>query len=179
MKILRELLPQAYLLQPFLHKDIRGDFIKTYHDHDFHQLGIEFVPREVFLSISKINVLRGMHFQSPPHDHHKLVCCAKGKVLDVLLDLRLGVNYGAVASVELSEDNNYALFIPPGVAHGFLSLVDNSMMLYKTSVVHNPESDKGIKWDSFNFDWGNINPIMSPRDRQHIGFHEFKTPFLK
>lgn len=177
MELLEELLPGCVLLQPKRFYDQRGSFVKTYHEGLFKELGIDFEVREEFYSVSHKNVIRGMHFQLPPHDHDKLVYCARGAVNDVILDLRKGPGYGRVASVILSEDDGKVLFIPRGIAHGFASLVDQTLMLYKTSVVHKPEADCGIRWDSFGFHWGISEPIVSLRDQQHSKLDYFDSPF--
>lgn len=177
MDILQEILPGCFLIKPQKHADHRGWFVKTYHEALYERLGICFTVREEFISISHKNVLRGMHFQLPPHDHDKLVYCANGLVLDVLLDLRMGAGYGKVASAQISSENNQIIFIPKGVAHGFLALSDQALMIYKTSTTHAPESDFGIAWDSFEFDWGIDQPIASERDHLHIPFHQFSSPF--
>ena len=140
-------------------------------------LGITLDMQEEFYSVSHKNVIRGMHFQLPPHDHDKLVYCTRGAVLDVLLDLRAGLNYGQVASAEISGDNQHLIFIPKGIAHGFMALEDETLMLYKTSTVHAPEADCGIRWDSFGFDWPSRQPVISARDQQHMAFSEFANPF--
>jgi dTDP-4-dehydrorhamnose 3,5-epimerase/CDP-3, 6-dideoxy-D-glycero-D-glycero-4-hexulose-5-epimerase len=118
-----------------------------------------------------------MHFQMPPHDHVKVVYCAAGAVLDVLLDLRAGSAYGNLASAHLSGDEPHILWIPKGIAHGFLSLTDNSLMIYKTSSEHAPTHDAGIRYDSFGFNWAIDDPILSDRDRQHIALADFTSPF--
>lgn len=177
MKLIRELLPGCFLLQPKKFEDQRGSFVKTYHEDLCEVLGVKLEIREEFFSISHKNVLRGMHFQLPPHDHDKLVYCTRGVVLDVLLDLRKGENYGGVATAELSEDNSCLVFIPKGIAHGFVALTDQTLMMYKTSTVHVPEFDGGVRWDSFKFDWGVNQPILSARDQQHTTFGDFISPF--
>ena len=177
MKLIGELLPGCFLLQPINFKDQRGCFVKTYQEEVFLTLGLKLVIREEFYSVSKKNVVRGMHFQLPPHAHHKLVYCTRGVVKDVLLDLRHGVGYGNVATVEISENNRNVIFIPEGIAHGFLSMTDDAMMIYKTSAAHVPESDCGIKWNSFDFDWGDDDILLSERDKNHPLFIDFKSPF--
>ena len=177
MEMIKELLPGCFLLKPINYEDQRGCFVKTYHNRSYEEMGIFLVIREEFFSISHANVLRGMHFQLPPHDHDKLVYCTRGAVLDVLLDLRKGEGYGQVASTQLSCENGQLLFIPTGIAHGFLSLSDHTLMIYKTSSVYAPEFDCGIRWDSFGFDWGLSQPVMSVRDEQHTAFGNFDSPF--
>lgn len=177
MDILQEILPGCFLIKPSKEADHRGYFVKTYHEDLYKKLGINFAIREEFFSISHKNVLRGMHFQLPPNDHDKLVYCANGVVLDVLLDLRKGAGYGKAVSVQISSENNQIIFIPKGVAHGFLALSDQALMIYKTSTSHVPESDFGISWNSFEFDWGVDQPTISQRDGLHISFHQFSSPF--
>ena len=177
MEILKELLPGCFLLQPKRFEDQRGSFVKTHHEGLSQTLGVNLDIKEEFYSVSHKNVVRGMHFQLPPHAHEKLVYCTRGVVTDVLLDLRKGPGYGRVASSELSGENAHLLFIPKGVAHGFLALTDETLMIYKTSTVHVPEFDCGIRWNSFGFDWGINDPIISARDLLHSGLAEFSSPF--
>lgn len=177
MKLIDTLLPGCFLLQPKKFEDQRGYFVKTYHEGLCAALGVNLDIREEFYSISYKNVIRGMHFQLPPYAHDKFVYCTRGAVKDVMLDLRRGENYGNVVTTELSGENGHILFIPKGVAHGFLALTDEALMIYKTSNVHVPESDGGIGWDGFGFNWGIDQPIISARDQQHIAFGEFVSPF--
>lgn len=177
MEIVKELLTGCLLLQPTRFEDQRGCFVKTYHEGVCAALGVNLEIREEFYSISHKNVVRGMHFQVPPHAHEKLVYCARGAVRDVLLDLRNGGSYGRVVSAELSGENGHIIFIPKGIAHGFVALTDDTLMLYKTSTVHAPETDCGVRWDSFKFNWGLDQPIISTRDQQHVAFNDFVSPF--
>lgn len=177
MELIKELLPGCFLLQPKKFEDQRGCFVKTYHEGMCAGLGANLEIREEFYSISHKNVVRGMHFQLPPNAHEKLVYCTRGAVRDVLLDLRQGDSYGHVASAELSGENCHLIFIPKGIAHGFVALVDESLMLYKTSIVHVPDSDCGIHWDSFGFEWGVSHPYLSDRDQKHPPLASFTTPF--
>lgn len=177
MQFTEELLPGTWLVRLKRFEDMRGSFIKTYAHSVFQAAGTPFETVEEFYSVSKKDVVRGMHFQVPPHDHIKLVYCPVGSVLDVLLDLRPGVDYGRSVSVVLSEAEPAALVIPKGIAHGFRSLQDGSLMVYKTSTEHTPSHDAGIRWDSFGHDWGIDTPIISDRDQQHPSFADFDTPF--
>lgn len=177
MKLLKELLPACFLLEPSRFEDARGTFVKTYHEGICKSLGANLDIQEEFYSISRKDVIRGMHFQLPPHDHDKLVYCTRGAVRDVLLDLRKGPSYGKVASVDLSGENGLMVFIPKGIAHGFVALTEEALMLYKTSTVHTPSADCGIHWDSFGFDWQVTRPLLSARDEQHGVFADFISPF--
>lgn len=170
--------PDLMLLRPQLFQDSRGIFVKTFHADLFRQLGIAFDPREEFYSISARGVLRGMHFQVPPAAHAKLVYCLGGRVLDVVLDLRRSSPvFGRSFSCELDAARRELLFIPAGFAHGFLSLDDNSLMVYKTNVVHTPACDTGIAWNSFGFEWPTASPVLSERDRRFAAWRDFSSPF--
>ena len=166
------------LIQPRIFTDLRGTFVKTFHAGLFEQLGMEFQPREEFFSVSHRNVVRGMHFQSPPAAHAKLVYCVAGRVLDVVVDLRKSSpTFGRCASRELSAANREMFFISVGFAHGFLSLEDGSVMVYQTSTMHAPECDAGILWNSFGFDWGMADPVINERDQKFPRLDEFVSPF--
>jgi len=177
MQFSRELLPGATLVALKRFEDARGSFVKTFARSAFEAAGVDFDFREEFYSFSRRDVVRGMHFQLPPHDHVKLVYCAAGSVLDVLVDLRRGAGLGRVASVVLSADEPSLLVIPKGVAHGFRALRDDSLMVYKTSTEHAPSHDAGIRWDSFGFEWGVTAPVVSQRDAGHPSLADFDSPF--
>jgi dTDP-4-dehydrorhamnose 3,5-epimerase len=169
-------------IHPRFFADARGSFVKTFHAELFRKAGLDFQPAEEFYSVSAAGVVRGMHFQLPPHDHAKLVYCPAGRVLDVIVDLRKNSKtYGEHFSRELSAENRVMLYIPSGFAHGFLALEAGSMMVYQTSTVHAPESDAGIHWESFGFDWplkaANLSPILSDRDRAFPALADFASPF--
>lgn len=177
MQFSKELLPGAWLIKLQRFEDIRGAFIKTFARTVFEQHEACFEMREEFYSVSNKDVIRGMHFQLPPHDHIKLVYCPVGAIEDVLLDLRSGPGYGRVAKIRLSGDQPSLVLIPTGIAHGFRALEDNSLMVYKTSTEHAPMADAGIRWDSFGHDWGVDQPILSDRDRRHPKLDGFTSPF--
>ncbi len=180
MQIVAQPLPGTFLVQPKVFRDARGDFVKTFHTGLFRDAGIAFSPVEEFYSTSHRGVVRGMHFQLPPHDHAKLVYCIRGRVIDVLLDLRKqSPTNGHAVSAELSAENRQMFYVPSGVAHGFLSLEDDTVMVYKTSTVHAPSHDAGVRWDSFGFDWGleREEPIISTRDAGFPAFSDFASPF--
>lgn len=171
-------LPGLKLIQPRIFTDVRGIFVKTFHADLFEHLGMEFQPREEFFSVSHRNVVRGMHFQLPPAAHSKLVYCVAGRVLDVVVDLRLAsVTFGRCTSRELSAENREMFFMPVGFAHGFASLEDGSVMVYQTNTVHAPECDAGILWNSFGFDWGVADPVINERDRKFPTLQDFVSPF--
>lgn len=165
-------------LRPKVFEDQRGSFVKTYQDALFSELGIAFVPREEFFSVSHQNVLRGMHLPVPPAAHDKLVYCPSGRVLDVVVDLRhASRTYGRSIALELSAANRRMMFIPVGCAHGFLALEENSIIVYQASARHSPPHDAGIFWNSFGFDWPVKEPILSGRDRGFPSLRMFSSPF--
>ena len=177
-----ELVPTALegcdQVSPFFAKDERGTFVKTFHAELFSALGLPIDWREEYYSSSRKGVIRGMHFQTPPHHHEKLVYCIQGQVLDVVVDLRMGSpTHGRHIAVKLDAARGQGLMIPKGMAHGFLALTENVMMAYKVTTVYTPENDAGIRWDSFGFDWGVDKPILSIRDCAHPKLSEFDSPF--
>lgn len=177
MTPLRELLPGAWMLALPSSADERGRFVKTYVDAALAELGLAFMPREQFMTWSRRDVIRGMHFQRPPHQHHKLVCCLAGQVQDVLLDLRAGPGYGRVAAVELSGDTPVQLYLPAGIAHGFRARSDNALMAYQTTAAHVASHDAGLLWSSIDHDWDCAAPVLSSRDQAHPALADFETPF--
>ncbi len=178
MKILRELIPGAYLLQSARYADLRGDFIKIFNADAFQSLNIKFCPKEAFQSTSKMGVIRGMHFQLPPAACDKVVSCARGKIIDVIIDLRVdSACYGKYVCVELSAGDAQFLFVPQGCAHGFLSLEDDTIVGYLMGEVYDPKLDSGIRWDSFGFEWPWVTPIISDRDRGFCCLRDFRSRF--
>src|SRR5208283_2293985 len=131
---------------PRVFADDRGRFVKTFQREVFQAWGLaaEFV--EQFYSVSKKGVLRGMHFQLPPHDHVKLVACLAGRVLDAVVDLRReSATYGRHALVELTAEKANMLYVPVGLAHGFYTLSDSALVLYNTTHVYAPGHDTRIR----------------------------------
>ena len=178
MKLISEPLSGLKLIEPHIHRDHRGDFVKTYHEDLMGELGIALSLAEEFFSTSGKNVLRGMHFQAPPHAHNKLIYCLTGSCLDVALDLRKNSEtFGQSVGFELSEKNRYLVFIPVGFAHGFHSREDNTCLVYKTDHIYDADLDRGVRWDSFGFEWGCSSPIVSDRDDSLMKLNELETLF--
>lgn len=158
--------------------DARGSFVKTYHESTLATAGIQFTLRESYFSISKKDVIRGMHFQLPPYQHSKIVFCPQGAILDVIVDLRKNSpTYGHHYAHELSAENSQAFYIPEGFAHGFKSLTDDAMTYYLVSSEYNKEHDAGIRYDSIGLDWNVKSPILSDRDLSFMHMQDFKSPF--
>lgn len=178
MRVVNEPFPGLLVIEAFRHTDARGVFVKTFQADRFRQLGANFEPREEFYSSSHRNVVRGMHFQLPPHDVEKLVYCSRGRFLDVLIDLRKGSpTYRQVTTVELDSERPLLVYQPRGIAHGFLAREDDSVMTYLTSSVHHPPSDAGVRWDSIGFAWPCADPVVSDRDQALPRLEEFDSPF--
>lgn len=166
------------LIKPRVARDTRGLFCKTWHPELLGSNGISLRIAEEFHTISDKNVIRGMHFQSPPYQHSKLVYCPVGAILDVVVDLRsASPTMGKHWAWELNERNQYMLYIPEGFAHGFLSLSKGSLVCYRCSSVHVPSHDLGILWNSFGFIWPCKTPLLSERDLAHPTMGSFQTPF--
>jgi dTDP-4-dehydrorhamnose 3,5-epimerase len=179
MEIISTSIEGAFIIKPIIFKDDRGTFIKTFHGDIFSKNGLVSNFKESFYSTSKKNVLRGMHFQGPPHDHAKIVYVTKGSIIDVILDIRSGSpSYGKYFECELSSNNGLVIYIPTGCAHGFLSLEDESCVIYSHSTAYMPELDSGIHYDSFGFNWDTKNPIISERDHKLVAFPNFISPFI-
>ncbi len=166
------------IIQTRVFEDNRGIFKKIFSAEEFKQLGFTTDLKESYFSVNKKDVIRGMHFQIPPADHVKIVYVVSGKIIDVVVDIRKNsVTYGKVFSVELTHENGRYIYIPKGFAHGFLSLEDNTIVHYLQTSCYNTECDRGISYNSIDFNWGIKNPIISERDLSHPDFSDFKSPF--
>ena len=157
------------ILQPKVFKDERGTFIEVWNKSVFKNLGLNISFIQDNQSLSKKNVLRGLHFQNHPHGQGKLVRVSKGKALDVALDLRKdSKTYGKHFKHELSDQNATMLWIPHGFAHGFIALEDQTVFQYKCDALYHPESEDCILWNdpSLGIDWGLKDPIVSAKDQE-------------
>jgi dTDP-4-dehydrorhamnose 3,5-epimerase len=163
---------------PKVFNDDRGSFVKVFHDTAFQKAGLENNFAEEYYSKSLKGVIRGLHFQTPPDDHVKLVYCIDGSVQDVVVDIRVGSKtYGKFQVFNLNSNDANMIYIPTGMAHGFCSLSDSATLIYKTSTVHSPNNDSGILWNSIGINWPFENPIISERDKSFVDLHSFKSPF--
>lgn len=167
-----------FVIQHRIFSDNRGLFVKTYNQEIFKQLNIDLEIKERYYSVSHKNVIRGMHFQTPPEDHIKLVTVVTGKILDVVLDIRKNSKtFGKCFSIEIDATEGKTIYIPQGFAHGFLALENNTIVEYNQTTGYAPNNDAGIKYDSFGFNWNIEVPVISERDQAFISFHQFKSPF--
>ncbi|MFT7666417.1 MAG: dTDP-4-dehydrorhamnose 3,5-epimerase [Patiriisocius sp.] len=178
MEIIKTNFEGLLVLQTVNFQDNRGGFQKLYSFDFFKENGLDTNFKEFYYSVNKKDVLRGMHFQIPPHDHIKVVYVSKGRILDVCVDIRKeSKTYGKCFSIELDDQKAQYLYIPKGFAHGFLSLEDGSIVNYAQTTSYNKECDCGILQDSIDFDWGIENPIASGRDLVFPKLSKFDSPF--
>ncbi len=180
MEIIKTKIPDLVIIKPSVFKDDRGYFFESYNKGKFMAQGIDrnFVQDNESKSVK--GVLRGLHFQRPPYAQGKLVRVMKGAVLDVAVDLRRSSpTYGQWASIELNEDNKFMYWIPPGFAHGFVTMEENTVFFYKCTNVYNKESEGSLRWNDpdLNIDWGISTPILSDKDKVSPLFKGFNSPF--
>lgn len=168
------------IIRPKVFEDDRGHFFESFNKNIFFKngLSLEFVQDNQ--SLSNKNVLRGLHFQSPPYAQGKLIRVIKGSVLDVAVDIRKSSpTYGKHLIINLSEQNKIMFYIPEGFAHGFLTLEDNTIFSYKCTNFFNKESEGSLFWNDLelNINWGIANPILSDKDKVAPLFNSFNSPF--
>ncbi|WP_448583929.1 dTDP-4-dehydrorhamnose 3,5-epimerase [Thermocrinis sp.] len=159
----------VYILQPTVFEDHRGFFMESYNKKDFEEIGLyfDFVQDNHSLSV-QAGVLRGLHFQLEPKAQTKVVRCLKGVIYDVVVDLRKGSpTYKRWIGVIISEYNKRQIVVPKGFAHGVLTLVPNTEILYKVDEYYSPEHDMSIRWDDpdIGIEWPIANPILSEKDK--------------
>jgi len=165
----------VYILEPTVFEDHRGFFMESYNKKDFEEIGLhfDFVQDNHSLSV-KAGTLRGLHYQLHPKAQTKVVRCLKGAIYDVVVDIRIGSpTFGQWVGVILTENNKRQIVVPKEYAHGVLTLVDNTEILYKVDEYYSPEHDRAIRWNDpdLNIDWPISNPILSEKDKN--------APFLK
>lgn len=177
-EIIKTTIPGCFEIRPAVIEDERGRFIKILHRDFYIRNKMEYNYPEEYYTISRQGVLRGLHFQIPPHEHVKLVYCIVGCAFDAVVDLRKNSpTYGKYETFELEADKENILYIPSGLAHGFYVLSERAIMVYKVSTVYSPEHDTGILWNSVGIPWPDKNPILSERDSQFLTLKLFKSPF--
>ena len=171
------------LIKPNRHGDHRGFFAETYSRKKYLEYGIDVEFVQDNHSISKeVGTLRGLHFQSPPHAQAKLVRCGRGALFDVTVDIRRGSpTYGKWENFELTAENGYQLYVPIGFAHGFMTLEQESEIVYKCSDYYAPETEKSISWKDpdIKICWPKLDkPILSEKDAGAPILEDFESPFI-
>ena len=180
MELINTPLKDLIIVQPKVFEDARGYFFESYSKQDLSAAGIDAEFVQDNQSQSQKNVLRGLHFQNPPFAQGKLVRVLKGAVLDVAVDIRKNSpTYGKHFSIRLDEKNKTMLFIPPGFAHGFLTLEDNTVFFYKCTNFYKKEAEETILWNDadLGIDWGVNKPVLSEKDIKGKPFRSFSSMF--
>jgi dTDP-4-dehydrorhamnose 3,5-epimerase len=165
-------IPDVKLIEPKVFRDERGFFSETFSERDLARVGLElrFVQDNHSLS-NKRGVVRGLHFQIPPHAQDKLVRVTRGAIVDVAVDLREGSpTYGYYVSARISAENWLQILVPKGFAHGFCTLEPNTEVVYKVTDYYAADADRGVRWDdpALGIEWPvkNSEAILSPKDAQ-------------
>lgn len=180
MQLIPTPISDLFVIQPRIFEDARGYFYESYNSEIFkqHNIHADFVQDNQ--SLSQKNVLRGLHFQNPPYAQGKLVRVIAGSVLDVVVDIRKdSPTYGKSFSLVLDEKNKTILWVPPGFAHGFLTLEDNTIFSYKCTNLYNKASEDSIRWNDpdLAIDWGTTTPLLSEKDKEANFFKYLKSQF--
>lgn len=162
----------AYIIDVEKIADDRGFFARSWSKQEFaeHGLDADLVQCNVSFNMKR-GTLRGMHYQIPPFAESKLVRCTRGKIYDVIVDIRpRSPSFLKWIGVELSEENHKTLFVPKGFAHGFQTLTDNSEVFYQMSTVYSPDHARGFRWDDLTvgIHWPLEISMISPKDRTAI-----------
>ncbi len=175
----RKEIPDVILVVPKSFSDDRGYFFENYKRSEFRANGISYDFVQDNTSFSDSNVLRGLHFQSPPYEQGKLVRVLVGEILDVAVDIRKGSpTYGRWVSEVLNQDNRKMLWVPPGFAHGFLTRGE-SLVHYKVTKEYNKDSEGGILWDDkdLGIGWNSTEIGLSAKDKLWPELNQLKSPF--
>jgi len=162
-------------------KDERGYFVRTFDKAIFQACGLATDWAQENQSLSdRRSILRGLHFQRPPHAETKLIRVVSGAIFDVFVDLRkASPTYGQWDSVDLSADNHTMVYIPKGFAHGFCTITDVAVVVYKVDACYAPDAERGLRWDdeTLNIRWPTDKPFLSAKDTALPAFKDFVSPF--
>lgn len=172
------------VLSPSRHADNRGFFSETYCRKFWQDTGndVEFVQDNHSVS-SGIHTVRGLHFQTPPYEQAKLVRVTRGAIRDVAIDIRRGSpTYGRHVAMDISAENWQQLFIPPGFAHGFMTLEPNTEVQYKVTAYYSPQHERGILWEdpALGISWPApaSSAVLSEKDKALPLLSQCETPFI-
>lgn len=168
-------LDDVFLLKREIFNDKRGSFSKTYNYDNLREIDLNFDIKESVYSISKQNVLRGMHFQQDPFAQSKIIHVIEGEILDVIVRVKKNdsLNDPIIYSKKLSKENKYSMFIPGYYAHGYLTLSEYSIVSYLSSSKFNQNSEVVLSYNSFGYKWPNLeNLIISEKDKNGIDYKD-------
>ena len=180
MEIVKTPIEGLLVIKPKIFADNRGYFFESWGKAAFEKEGLHLNFVQDNQSLSAKGVLRGLHFQNPPFAQGKLVSVIKGTVLDVVVDIRKNsATFGKHFSLVLSGENKTSFWIPPGFAHGFITLEEDTIFSYKCTEVYNKQSEGSIVWNDkdLNIDWGMEDPIVSGKDAESPTFAKLSTQF--
>ena len=180
MEVVETKLKGVVVFKPKVFEDARGYFLESYNRQVFHAAGVDAEFVQDNQSLSQKGVLRGLHFQNPPHAQGKLVRVITGAVFDVAVDIRKdSATYGEWYGVDLTEENKWMMYIPPGIAHGFLTLRDNTIFSYKCTNFYNKASEDCLLWNdpAIGISWNAGTPLLSDKDLQGKLIKDFKSMF--
>jgi dTDP-4-dehydrorhamnose 3,5-epimerase len=168
----------CYGIQPRIHADHRGLFIKIFHSDTFREKGLADTFEEVHYSICLKNVFRGLHFQKPPHTSAMVVSSIQGRLLAVVIDLRkASPTYRSIHSLELDSMKGNMMYIPEGLAYGYLSMDDQSLLLTLSTKELHEEYRSGIDWRSIDFPWPVQDVLVAEDDERLTALSDFESPF--
>jgi dTDP-4-dehydrorhamnose 3,5-epimerase len=171
-------IPGCALVHLTRHTDARGDFVKAFQRDTYAASDLDPAVAELYWSTSVRGVIRGLHFQTPPHAHAKTVTVVSGAIQDVVVDLRTGSpTFGEHVSFLITESEPAAVHVPVGCAHGFQVTSAEAVVAYLVGTEHAPEHDHGIRWDSAGVEWTVPDPIVSERDAALPALADFASPF--
>lgn len=180
MEITKTNIEGLLILQPKIWKDDRGYFFESFRKDIFTKLNIHIDFVQDNQSLSQKGTIRGLHFQTSPNEQGKLVRVVQGSVLDVALDIRKNSpTYGQYYAIELSAENQTQFFIPPGFAHGFSTLEDNTIFCYKCTNYYSKADEGGVRFNdpALSIDWKVEGLFVSDKDKELPLFADFVSPF--
>ncbi|HTX88523.1 MAG TPA: dTDP-4-dehydrorhamnose 3,5-epimerase [Bacteroidales bacterium] len=180
MEFIQNEISGLLVIKPDIFRDDRGYFFESFNQDKFDEEGLDLTFVQDNESCSKKGVVRGLHFQVPPFEQGKLVRVIRGSILDVAVDIRKGSpTFGKWSSVVLSGENKWMYWIPPGFAHGFSVLEEDSVVMYKCTNVYHKDAERSIIWNDpdLKIDWGTAHPIVSEKDNKAPFFKEVGSPF--
>ncbi|MBL7900596.1 MAG: dTDP-4-dehydrorhamnose 3,5-epimerase [Bacteroidia bacterium] len=180
MEIIESELKGLFVIKPRVFEDARGYFFESYNKESFAKNGLNLDFVQDNQSLSQKGVLRGLHFQNPPHAQGKLVRVITGAVFDVAVDIRKSSKtYGKWFGLKLSEQNKWMMYIPEGFAHGFLTLENNTVFSYKCTGLYHKEAEDCLLWNDpdIGIQWGTEDVLLSDKDKTGKRISSFRSMF--